>query len=65
MDKQIKPCPFCGSYKVEKTTKAGWGVSNYDRSRIECRNCGLKTRLFYSYEKETVEEYWNRRVNNG
>ena len=65
MDDRLKPCPFCGSGNVEKTVKNTWGVSHYSRSRIECRNCGLKTRLFYSYEKEVVEEYWNRRANNG
>ena len=64
MDKQLKPCPFCGSSKIEKTVKM-IGISSYARSRIECMNCGLKTRLFYSYQTGTVEEYWNRRVNNG
>ena len=63
MDK-LKPCPFCGSDKVEKTTKQGWGISKYDRSRIECKNCGIRTRQFEEYEKVTVEEFWNRRVNN-
>jgi len=45
-ERKLKPCPFCGSNKIEKTTKSGWGLSSADRYRIECRNCGLKTRIF-------------------
>lgn len=55
----LKPCPICGSHKVVKTIQHGWGVSTQDRSRIECKSCGLKTRIFYSEEK--LEDYWNRR----
>ena len=61
MNNELKPCPFCGSEKVVKTTRSGWGVSISEISRIECKTCGLKTRLFYCYEKEKVEDYWNRR----
>ena len=63
-ERKLKPCPFCGSTNVEKTTKSGWGMSSTDRSRIECKDCGLKTRIFYSYEQKTVEEYWNTRAIN-
>lgn len=60
-EQKLKPCPICGSNKVVKTIQHGWGVSTKDRSRIECKSCGLKTRIFYSYEKEKVEDYWNGR----
>lgn len=61
MENKLKPCPFCGSEKVVKITRSGWGVSTSELSRIECKKCGLKTRLFYPCE-EPVEEYWNRRA---
>jgi len=61
MKTKLKPCPLCGSTKVVKTTRSGWGVSTSELSRIECKNCGLKTKLFYPYE-EKVEDYWNRRA---
>jgi Lar family restriction alleviation protein len=67
IDKQneLKHCPFCGSDKIVKTTIDGWGISKYRRARIECKNCGLKTRYFEEeFKGEYVEEYWNRRVNN-
>ena len=65
MKDNLKPCPFCGSNKVEKIERTGWGVGTLVRTRIECKNCGIKTRIFYNYEKDTAEEYWNRRANNG
>lgn len=63
MKDKLKPCPFCGSEKVILTRKSGYGISTASISRIECKKCGLKTRLFYDYEKVSVEEYWNRSVN--
>ena len=65
-NQELKPWPFCGRYKTVKTTIDGWGVSKYRRARIECKNCGLKTRYFEEeFKGEYVEEYWNRRVING
>lgn len=63
MENNLKPCPFCGSDKIVKTTIDGWGVSKYGRARIECKNCGLKTRYFEEeFKGEYVEEYWNKRI---
>lgn len=57
----LKTCPFCGSNNLMKIDKKGYGVSTALRSYIECKKCGIRTRIFSEHSRETVEEFWNRR----
>ena len=79
MDKQLKPCPFCGGkaqIRVWKRSKNTYTL-NPDRfikiklpskyfvecSNKNCSACNPHTEWFYTKKKAT--EVWNRRVNNG
>ena len=61
MDKQLKPCPFCGirayAHKIA-------GTNLYD---AHCGNedCGVQPRTERCFSREKAVEIWNRRVNNG
>ena len=75
MIKELKSCPFCGSYKLKLEKKATKykGRKAYVVS-IRCNSChargGTVTNLTIPYAiKEDVEREaysrWNRRENNG
>ena len=75
MDKELKPCPFCGStnLKLEKKRTVYKGHKAYVAS-IRCNCChargGTVTNLTIPYAvKEDVEntayQLWNRRNHNG
>lgn len=54
---EIKPCPFCGG---EAETNNLMRPDINDRYWIECRECGIITKIFDN-EQEVIEA-WNRRV---
>lgn len=75
MNKELKPCPFCGSYKLKLEKKATKykGYKAYVAS-IRCNSChargGTVTNLTIPYAiNEDVEReaysIWNRRENDG
>lgn len=54
----LKPCPFCGSNRVEITT-----ISENCRHYIRCKHCEAKSCEFYV--AENAINAWNRRYDNG
>ena len=70
----MKPCPFCGSEKVEfhrdypmKTDHKGNWVLNYNKPYlvVRCRTCGAhgkKYSLFFNAAYDNAEKAWDRRV---
>lgn len=70
MDKQLKPCPFCGANAHVSLADCEMGRRRY-MAYAECNNMDceamIDTELFESEEeaKEMVIKMWNRRVNNG
>lgn len=61
MDKQLKPCPFCGG-KAELVDTGYW-------SSVMCEQCKAVSKSFNHSGKhcsaDKAIEAWNRRVNNG
>jgi Lar family restriction alleviation protein len=58
--KELKPCPFCGSYAVRiAKDKVPDGGYIYD---AHCTNCGCGSP--FRCTKEEVIEAWNRRTND-
>lgn len=56
MNKELKPCPFCGG-KVKKNI-----APFYKTVMFVCENCGADT-CFYGAEYEPkATEAWNRRT---
>lgn len=62
MDKQLKPCPFCGS-----EVKIVWcPTTNGCIPMIVCNECGMLLSNKHN-KRDTMKflrEAWNRRVNN-
>ena len=57
-NKELKPCPFCGSENLEIL-----GGDDIDKlTLISCDNCGATV----AFEKKTIsaKNAWNRRANN-
>jgi Lar family restriction alleviation protein len=80
MDKQLKPCPFCGGEAkvVSSTTQLPFSEEiNY--FEVTCTKCGItpyfskEDNLYYKKNHKEIEEkliqevieMWNRRINNG
>lgn len=80
MDKQLKPCPFCGGEAkvVSGTTHLPFSEEiNY--FKVTCTKCGAtpyfskEDNLYYKDNYKEIEEkliqevieMWNRRVNDG
>ena len=63
MDKQLKPCPFCGAEVEMRDCASNFGTV----SVIQCKNEKCKAIFVFDYTKKGVSLYnaWNRRVNNG
>ena len=56
MQKELKPCPFCGgNAKAEKETYGIWW-------RVKCQNCPCEVGRNWFGTKAKVVEAWNRRV---
>ena len=60
MDKQLKPCPFCGFNALVEEHKFVSLPSSYG---VACQNCSAQSYQFYNSEEEAIEA-WNRRVGN-
>ncbi|MBQ7577610.1 MAG: Lar family restriction alleviation protein [Synergistaceae bacterium] len=55
MSEQLKPCPFCGSEKVELYRD---GKGDYF---INCKNCMCLVSGFYRTKRESLQ-VWNTRA---
>lgn len=65
---ELKPCPFCGSHKIQIVVKSSW-------ARVNCTNCRANINLEHRtvYDPEVAAEYfvprlistWNRRTDDG
>ena len=55
MNEKLKPCPFCGSNRVQIRTDDE-GISWY----IFCNNCGAM--CGYALSEDEVVKAWNRRA---
>ena len=65
MDKQIKPCPFCGSNKVLLRDNSGYFDAKEKEYYIVCLKCGAfyGNRKVYGSREGTIR-MWNRRADN-
>lgn len=66
MDEKLKPCPFCGSTKLEtieicREWSDGWDDYWENYWHVRCNSCDVLVGEFFE-EAEAVEA-WNRRVN--
>ncbi len=57
MDKQLKPCPFCGGENIKLELE-----DEYDVWRVMCWRCNATIQI---EGKEKAIKKWNRRVDNG
>lgn len=73
MDKELKPCPFCGA-KAKLKVKAHCFMVREKKYGTEiemsCTECGVSfDRVFEGLDLEKcmkqAAKYWNRRANNG
>ena len=70
MDKQLKPCPFCGANAHVSISDCEMGKKRY-MAYAECNNMDceamIDTELFEdeNQAEQKVIEMWNRRANNG
>lgn len=65
---ELKPCPFCGSRKIQITVKSSWAM-------VACTNCRANINLEHRdfYDPEEAAQYfvpllssaWNRRITDG
>lgn len=58
MNKELKPCPFCGG-KAEIISEETY--SGHNLFWVECIECDCRTSDYEDNEKEAIES-WNRRV---
>lgn len=58
---ELKPCPFCGSYKVHVIEHKYHNLS--DSYGVGCFNCKTNSYQFFNSRKEAIEA-WNRRTKN-
>lgn len=63
-EKQLKPCPFCGSSAIVIETRYRHGENCYF---IKCsnNNCRVIPETYEHSEMTDAIEAWNRRVNDG
>ena len=62
---KLKPCPFCGSEKIQKHTYA-LKYQGLVPIIIECKNCGASTSFQISdaWKEKKVSAAWNRRADD-
>ena len=69
MEKQIKPCPFCGCIPEIKESCVNFGEYSINGFKVSCE-CGVETRTkIYDYDghseielKTKVIDIWNKRA---
>ena len=59
---ELKPCPFCGSEKVDFILCAEQNYEDHEEGFIYCHGCGFSSDIYLC--EETAAKYWNRRVDN-
>ena len=59
---ELKPCPFCGGEAKCKEVLEGINGDFSCYKIIRCKECGVEVTSGYCYEKDDIEEKWNRRV---
>ena len=66
MDKQLKPCPFCGGNFAEYDLYVDEYVIEKQYTVVcNAQKGGCGASCGYSYTKRDAKKKWNRRVNNG
>jgi len=65
MSEKLKPCPFCGSEKIELCADRIQGPNSGKSYAVECQTCYCKTAYYGT--KDYAVMYWNKRaeVKNG
>ena len=58
---ELKPCPFCGSNKVNVYEYKYHGLT--DSFGVKCFNCKTESYQFFDSKNEAIEA-WNRRAKN-
>lgn len=59
MEKNLKPCPFCGSENIRIGSRPySFGTDIY----IKCNICQAKIQICEEYGEEELEKRWNRRT---
>ena len=65
-DGNLKPCPFCGSDRIQFRVEGYIQPWENKRTRIwyycECYDCGGKTDTFDSTDIQKSIQVWNRRA---
>lgn len=56
---KLKPCPFCGSEKLQHMTIV---VSNKKDICIRCRTCGGKMQIMEEFGENELIKRWNTRT---
>ena len=59
---ELKPCPFCGSNKVDYYPIEEQNYEEHLEGFIWCKGCGFSSDVFL--DKEIAKEKWNRRALN-
>lgn len=60
MNKNLEPCPFCGSDNVAFTPDEDQQLEDTTTGFIWCHGCGFSSDSFYS--EGIAAEHWNRRA---
>tara|TARA_R110001592_G_scaffold111372_6_gene308511 strand:+ start:24501 stop:24815 length:315 start_codon:yes stop_codon:yes gene_type:complete len=64
MDKEMKPCPFCGSEARldQRVTQSLWSSNDAVFSHVTCDDCDISGQDFCDDpDGEEAIEWWNRR----
>lgn len=65
MDKEIKPCPFCGKDEVFiscfNKENYEWCLSHYCTRPSEGKKLSVTTSVYGNSEKDVIEK-WNKRI---
>lgn len=57
-DKNLDPCPFCGSEEIRVVEGVGVGLK---QSMVVCANCGLTVSFHEALTYIQIMEKWNER----
>lgn len=66
VNRQLKPCPFCGSDKIMVRDNSGYFGAKEKEYYIVCRKCGtfFGNKNVYGSRERTIRA-WNRRARYG